>query len=337
VTQKVPQNPEFFAPGFVRFYFQKKSFCYIIKENERKKYELFVNGGGATMCEKYMVLCVAGQSNAVGYDESKIPPDYLGRFRTDRIRQLGLYGEDNLKVIPLGACAQSYQDMRPYGHPENPPQTLGTRGIQLPLADALLDLIPADYGVLVLSCAYGGSGFTVGDPGLYDEENLRPEPGVWRWGVTSPYYRGMKDRVAYALDLNPANRFLGVVWIQGEHDSGNSSGQISGFCAMTDDFFQHFQSKYPGRVYRGSWDRGIWYNVETVSYWYTVGQCQQIWDHYRRWNPNTYVDIPRETHSNEFNGTGITASIRAAHFGDNAFAQVIAPRVAQVISRRLRD
>ena len=26
--------------------------------------------------EKYMILCVAGQSNAVGYDESVIPADY---------------------------------------------------------------------------------------------------------------------------------------------------------------------------------------------------------------------------------------------------------------------
>ena len=58
--------------------------------------------------KKYMILCVAGQSNAVGYDESVISQDYLEQFHTERIRQLGLYGEDNLKLIPLGACAQSY-------------------------------------------------------------------------------------------------------------------------------------------------------------------------------------------------------------------------------------
>ena len=53
------------------------------------------------MEKKYMILCVAGQSNAVGFDESRIPEDYLGHFRTERIRQLGLYGEDNLKIVPL--------------------------------------------------------------------------------------------------------------------------------------------------------------------------------------------------------------------------------------------
>ena len=59
------------------------------------------------MTKKYMILCVAGQSNAVGYDESKIPEDYMARFDTGRIFQLGLYGGDNLKVIPLGPCARS--------------------------------------------------------------------------------------------------------------------------------------------------------------------------------------------------------------------------------------
>ena len=60
------------------------------------------------MQHKYMIVCVAGQSNAVGYDESIVPEDYCAQFDGARIGQLGLYGEENLKVIPLGACAQSY-------------------------------------------------------------------------------------------------------------------------------------------------------------------------------------------------------------------------------------
>ena len=59
------------------------------------------------MTKQYMILCVAGQSNAVGYDESRIPADYMDRFDTGRIFQLGFFGEDNLKVIPLGPCARS--------------------------------------------------------------------------------------------------------------------------------------------------------------------------------------------------------------------------------------
>ena len=60
-----------------------------------------------------LILCVAGQSNAGGYDESYVPADYLDQLDRTRIRQLGLYGDDNLNVIPLGVCAQSYQTCVP--------------------------------------------------------------------------------------------------------------------------------------------------------------------------------------------------------------------------------
>ena len=105
-----------------------------------------------------MILCVAGQSNAVGYDESPVAANALTRVDRTRIAQLGLYGEDNLRVVPLGVCAQNLQDMRPYGHPSNP--GVGTKGIHLPLARLLLKEIPEDYGILVIPCAYGGTGFT---------------------------------------------------------------------------------------------------------------------------------------------------------------------------------
>ena len=271
-----------------------------------------------------MILCVAGQSNAVGYDESYVPADYLEQFDRTRIRQLGLYGADNRKVIPLGVCAQSDQDLRPYSDPANPQPALGTRGIHLPLAQRLLPVAPEGAHLLVLSCAYGGTGFTVGDAGRYDEAGLRPESGAWRWGSASPYYRGRKDRISYVLDQNPDSRLLGVVWIQGEHDSADSAGQIRGFNAMTADFFSFFSARYPGRVLRGDWNRDIWYNVETVSYWYGVGECARIRDHYRGWNPGTYVEIPRDTDSNAVNGAGLTASLRACHFGNDAYCRVAA-------------
>ena len=287
------------------------------------------------MKEKYMILCVAGQSNAVGFDESAIPGDYTRQFRGSRIRQLGLYGEDNLKVIPLGACAQNFQDLRPFGNPDSDPAMPGTRGMHLPLADRLLDHIPEDYGVLVLPCAYGGVGFTVGEQGSYDPVTMRPSEGRLRWGVASPFYAAMKDRIGYALDLNPENRFLGVVWLQGEFDYENGAQQSAGFDAMTADFFQYFAARYPGRVYRGDWNRDIWYNVETVAHWYGMGDCPKIWAHYAAWNPETYVPIPRDTDSNEINGTGLTASIRAMHYGNDAFRKVVAPAIAAAMARRI--
>lgn len=281
---------------------------------------------------KRMILCVAGQSNAVGYDESPVSEEALHGPEEPRIAQLGLYGEDNLRAVPLGVCAQNLQDMRPYGHLSHP--GVGTKGIHLPLARLLLPQIPRDYGLLVIACAYGGTGFTVGEWGAYDEAAMRPAPGVWRWGTASNYYRCMRDRIAYALDTGPENRFLGVVWCQGEHDSGDPAGQKRGFEAMTEDFFGFFSARYPGRVYRGDWNRSIWYNVETVAYWYDLPGCRAIWENYRRWSPETYVEIPRSADSNEVNGTGITARVRAQHFGNDAFERVVAPRVAEAMGKR---
>lgn len=283
-----------------------------------------------------MILCVAGQSNAVGFDESPVEKDYMERFRTRRLWQLGLWGEDNLKTVPLQACAQNYQDMRPYGNPESVPGQPGTKGMQLPLADLLLDKIPEDYDLLVLPCAYGGVGFTVGDTGTYDPQTLRPSEGWLRWGVQSPYYLALKDRLRLVLDRNPENRFLGMVWLQGEFDFEDGDGNIRGFGEMSRDFLETFAREYPGRVYRGDWNRDIWYNVETTCYWYTQGDCPKIWANYKAWNPATYVEIPRDTDTNAVNGTGVTTAIRPAHFGNDAFYHVVAPAVAARMNPRFQ-
>lgn len=289
------------------------------------------------MERKYMILCVAGQSNAVGFDESPVTKDYMGRFRTQRLWQLGLWGEDNLQIVPLQACAQNFQDMRPYGNPDSVPDQPGTKGMQLPLADLLLDRIPEDYDILVLPCAYGGVGFTVGEPGTYDPQTLRPSEGRFRWGVQSPYYLALKDRLRLVLDRNPENRFLGLVWLQGEFDFEDGDGNIRGFTEMSRDFLETFAREYPGRVYRGDWNRDIWYNVETTYYWYTQGDCPKIWAHYKTWNPTTYVEIPRDTDTNAVNGTGVTTAIRPAHFGNDAFYRVVAPAVKAKMEPRFQE
>ena len=289
------------------------------------------------MERKYMILCVAGQSNAVGFDESPVDKDYMGRFRTRRLWQLGLWGEENLQIVPLQACAQNYQDMRPYGNPKSVPDQPGTKGMQLPLADLLLDRIPEDYDLLVLPCAYGGVGFTVGEPGTYDPQTLRPSEGRLRWGVQSPYYLALKDRLRFVLDRNPENQFLGMVWLQGEFDFEDGEGNIRGFGEMSRDFLETFAREYPGRVYRGDWNRDIWYNVETTYYWYTQGDCPKIWANYKAWNPATYVEIPRDTDTNATNGTGVTTAIRPAHFGNDAFYHVVAPAVAAKMEPRFQE
>lgn len=286
--------------------------------------------------DKYVVVAVAGQSNAVGYDESPVDSKFVYKNRdTERIKQLGFYGEDNLQIIDLGYCAQSMQDMRAHNRPNT--ETPGTKGIHLPLANMMLDYVPDDYGILILPIAFGGTGFTSGTTGTYDANLKKPSNAgagsgttAQKWGVDTPYYNTLKDRIIHTLNLNSENLFAGIIWCQGENDKDNATGHFSGFQSMTDALFSALNDAgLGGRTPKGTFDKDIWYNMETVGSWYERGQCQQIWDNYKTWNPDTYVEIPRDTDSNAINGTGQTASNRPDHFGNNAYQKVVAPRVLQ--------
>lgn len=286
--------------------------------------------------DKFVVVCIAGQSNAVGYDESPVDKKFIYKNRdTNRIKQLGFYGENNLHIIDLGYCAESMQDMTAHNRPGT--DTAGTKGIHLPLANLMIDYIPEDYGVLMLPISFGGTGFTSGTAGTYSEELKKPSNAgagqgttAQKWGVDTPYYKTLKDRIIYALNLNAENLFAGIVWCQGENDKSNASGHYTGFQSMTEALFTALNDAgLGGRTPKGTFDKDIWYNMETVSYWYSQGQCQQIWDNYRTWNENTYVEIPRSTESNAVNGTGQTTQTYPSHFGNNAYQKVVAPRVLQ--------
>ena len=303
----------------------------VIDLNEKvQELENSMDGIGETSNSKLAVLCVAGQSNAVGYDES--PLEYRFTYRNNRrLKQLGFH-TDNLKIIPLNHCAQSFQDMRAFGNPSNPADRPGTKGVHLPLATLLLDVIPDDYDIVVIPAAFGGTGFTIGTTGTYNSDTMKPMNGTQhggiQWGSSSPYFYAMRDRIKYCLDKNDENIFLGVIWIQGEHDSSNPATHWTGFTAMTDAFFAYFNDNgYGGRVKKGVWDKDIWYNVETTYQWYDKPGCVTIWNNYKTWSPDTYVEVPRDTDTNAVNGTGSTTFNRPAHFGNNAYYKVVAPNI----------
>lgn len=322
-----------------------------VKEELREAIDNIEPSTGTTVTEtktydKFVVFCIAGQSNAVGYDESLVDIGsklaYVSKD-TKRIKQLGFYGNDNLQLIELGYCAQSMQDMRVNNRVgEARP---GTKGLHLPLANLMLDYIPDDYGVLVLPIAYGGTGFTSGNNGTYDANLKKPTDAdpkaniggqgtaILKWGTGTAYYQTLRDRIIHALELNDKNLFAGIIWCQGENDMSDASGHKQGFEAMTTQLFNELNAHNNGalkaRTPKGVFDKDIWYNMETVGYWYTQGQCQTIWNNYKAWNSNTYIEIPRTADSNDINGTGTTAGVRAKHYGNNAYQKIVAPRVLQ--------
>ena len=207
--------------------------------------------------KKYAIVVVAGQSNAVGYDESAITSETEDLYKVNsRVNQLGLYGDQNLKIIPLTETAQNFQNMT----------SIKAKGIQLPLGNLLLEYIPEDYEIVIIPAAFGGTGFTTtASLGTYDQVAKKPtdlKNGL-KWGVNSAYYKTMKGRIEHLLDLNPDNYYIGTVWAQGEHDGTNPNGQIAGFEAMTNDFFEYFNTNYPNRVgVNGDveWSKNQWFN-----------------------------------------------------------------------------
>lgn len=271
--------------------------------------------------DKYAIFVVAGQSNAVGYDESII--EHEAYTEDPRIFQLGQYGENKNKIIPLGKFAETYQNMTSFTADGK-----GTKGIHLPLAKKLLADVPEDYKILVISASYGDTGFRTGSLGTYNSMDDIPTSSLI-WSTESAYYKSMLERTKHALDMNTENKFLGVIWIQGEHDGGANAATNHGikFTEMADKFISDMQP-YSERAKNSVINKNNWINVQSTHYWNTRGQYLQVLENYKTWNMSSFVPISTTSeHTNATNGTGRTSSNRDSHFGNNAYATLVAPKV----------
>lgn len=289
--------------------------------------------GGELTYDKYVVLVIAGQSNAVGYDESPKTKYDVSR-NTNRIKQLGYKHNHNLEIVPLSYCAENFQNMDTLGAGNN-----GTKGMHLPLANLLVDYIPDDYGILILPCAFGGTNFSSNTWNNYDAGamTIPDAAGQCSWGNggnanTGNEYRCMKDRVKYALELNNENIFLGVIWLQGEHGANNPSNNNAGFDYISNDFMTYMNNNFADRLPQNTFTKNMWINVETTGYWFDADTnkngVKQIWEHYQQWNPSSYVEIPRSYDiTNNVNGNASTTQNRPSHFGNNANRTTLAPRI----------
>lgn len=299
--------------------------------------------------DKYYVVVVAGQSNAVGYDESPITVVSADK---NRIKQLG-YHTNNKQLIPLGTTAESFQDMRNFGYG-------GTGGIHLPLANLILPRIPSDYGVVVIPAAFGGTGFSSNRSGGYNEDTMKcsgQQAREYAWGVGANQYKAMVDRLKFVLDMNPKNKFIGVVWIQGEQDSTNDNAMnanLTQFPQMVDDFCKQMNQNYASRATLGAFSKDNWFNVETTCYWFdsqwgygaaSVERCKKIWGAYEAWNPSTYVKISRDinlTNKARHGPNGGTwnpgvrqvSSALPSHFGNGAYEKEVAPKVFEKMKEK---
>lgn len=305
--------------------------------------------------EKFVILLVAGQSNAVGYDESPVTEEDIARESAD-IFQLGFNGTDNLKVIPLGHCAQSFQNLSTKeftngSNVKDPFGEFGPKTIHLPLASLILKdggIIPEGYKILVIPAAYGNTGFSAAD-GSYDFVNKIPSyvaSGGWR--TSGAQYLAMRDRLVYALELNPDNKYLGCVWIQGEADAANPDNHYQCFKNMVNEFNLFF-AKYNSRCLDGKgFTNDIWWNVRSTCFWtgdfsdtrgvinnnkfQNASGYKTILENYKEWNPKTFVDFESDEKDTNFitegiPGTSRVSSIYCSHFGNGSYASKVAPAV----------
>lgn len=268
--------------------------------------------GGPKTYEKFVVVGVWGQSNAVGYDEGVVNAFDIPMYGGNRIMQVSAI--DNA-IKPLTYCAENLQNMNtviPQGYTGSnmagqPKPQQGTKGIHLPLANLICDAIPDDYGVIMVPYAFGGQNLS------YFQNDARVS--------------GFTNNIKKALDLNEANILAGIIWCQGESNANSTNGATykSGFESLINSVATKL-SGYENRTSAKKVDKDIWYFYEYPMHYrtgYTYGY--EIMNAIKEVvTERRYVSL-REDHP--INITKYTSSNMAAHYAGDFYRTDVAPKV----------
>lgn len=197
---------------------------------------------GCTLSQVRRSLCiiVAGQSNAVGYDETPwdendvkpLPYCYFEGQKTH-----GGYG--NAEAVPMWSPGvDCYQDMQNVG-------SVGTRtkGLHYELAKKLIGIIPDGFELEIWGWAMGMSGMCVGQDGTVTGQNL--PSGSTKWNNTGGLTIASGKRLnAMFGSIQKESKLIGVIWCQGEYDGMENvsvENYAAGFQAMVDKMQSIFQ------------------------------------------------------------------------------------------------
>ena len=215
---------------------------------------------GTKTVDKWYVLPLAGQSNMWGCGEA--PWDL--NCNSSRIKQLGIQDSDqtaassltnlnldtcpygnryeefrpmvdsNLKMIPSVPCLDTAANGFHVGYHSPASGGIaagihrwGNTGLGHYLATALLPYIPEDYGILIVNASRPGGG-VMASAGTYDATTMRPSSNANGHGDGHPFNLMLKDRVKLALEMNPENKLLPLIWMQGESDP-EAAGHYAAF------------------------------------------------------------------------------------------------------------
>ncbi|EMI4566527.1 sialate O-acetylesterase, partial [Salmonella enterica] len=316
--------------------------------------------------EYYFVIPVAGQSNMMAYGEGLPLPDTLDAPHP-RIKQLarratvtpgGAACKYN-DVIPLDHCPHDVQNMSTLNHPraDLSKGQYGCVGQALHIAKKLLPYIPEEAGILMVPCSRGGAAFTQGADGAFNAASGATEASA-RWGVGKPLYQDLISRTKAALDKNPKNRLLAVVWMQGEFDMSSASyaQQPAQFAAMVKQF-RTDMADHAAQMPDFKADSVPWICGDTTYYWKNTypTQYDTVYGAYKTCQePNVFFvpfmtdengnntptnepaedpDIPAAHYYGSASRTSASwvSSLRGSHFSSWARRDIIPARLASAI------
>ena len=184
--------------------------------------------------EKYDIVVLAGQSNAHGHGlgpvENEFVPDERISLLTDDADICFKKDENGQDYLYLPEkCKKHISIATEFGTPENK-----TGNFALIFAKKYLErgFLKEGRKLLILRAAVGGTGFA-----------------KKQWGVGNVLYERLVDMTKVALDLNPENRIVAILWHQGEHDAFENAGMpaqersnfyFNSITAMFNDYFDKF-------------------------------------------------------------------------------------------------
>lgn len=315
--------------------------------------------------EYYFVIPVAGQSNMMAYGEGLPLPDTLDAPHP-RIKQLarratvtpgGAACQYN-DVIPLDHCPHDVQNMSGINHPraDLSKGQYGTVGQALHIAKKLLPYIPEEAGILMVPCSRGGAAFTQGADGAFNAASGATEASA-RWGVGKPLYQDLLSRTKAALDKNPKNRLLAVVWMQGEFDLQAAYAQHPALFAALVKQFRTDLADHAAQMPDFKADNVPWICGDTTYYWKNTypTQYDTVYGGYKTCQePNVFFvpfmtdengqntptnepaedpDIPAAHYYGSASRTSANwvSSLRGSHFSSWARRDIIPARLASAI------
>lgn len=142
--------------------------------------------------QSFNVILIAGQSNThagIGFNSNLDSP-------ISEIKQLGRFGEDNMRLIEAKEPLQHHTA-------EN-----NKIGFGLTYAKLLFEYLNEDKKIIIIPCGYGATGF---------QNN--------RWNKGDDLYEDAVKRVKNILSYNSENKLISILWHQGESDVSNSNYQ----------------------------------------------------------------------------------------------------------------